>query len=141
MAFSLVAVVCCGLFAGAAIYISLVEHPARLECGVPLALTEFRASYGRAARLQASLAGVGSLAAGATWLSGAGTGWLLGGLLLVSVVPFTLLVILPTNKALLDPQTANDLPRARELLVRWGRLHAVRSVVSGIAFVLFVALL
>src|SRR5688572_4480713 len=106
MAFSLLAVVCCGLFTGAAIYISLVEHPARLECGVPLALTEFRASYRRAALLQASLAVVGSLAAGAAWLSGAGTGWLLGGLLLVSVVPFTLLVILRTNKALLDPQAA-----------------------------------
>ncbi len=32
-----------GLFAGAAIYISLVEHPARLECGTGLAITEFAA--------------------------------------------------------------------------------------------------
>lgn len=29
-----------GLFAEAAIYINLVEHPARVECGVELALTE-----------------------------------------------------------------------------------------------------
>lgn len=29
-----VAVLACALFAGAAVYVSLVEHPARLECGV-----------------------------------------------------------------------------------------------------------
>ena len=36
-----VAVLACGLFTGAAIYISLVEHPARMECGVELAAAEF----------------------------------------------------------------------------------------------------
>ncbi len=41
-----------GLFAGAAIYISLVEHPARLECGTSLAITEFAPSYRRAAVMQ-----------------------------------------------------------------------------------------
>jgi hypothetical protein len=48
----------------------------------------------------------------------------------VSVVPFTALVILPTNKKLLDPETATDLHLAEKLLTRWGRLHAVRSVLS-----------
>jgi hypothetical protein len=61
----------------------------------------------------------------------------LGALLLGAVVPFTLIVILPTNKHLLEaPLVPNDM-RTTELLTRWGRLHAVRSVLSGIAFVLF----
>ena len=36
-----IAVLACGLFTGAAVYISLVEHPSRMECGVEIAATEF----------------------------------------------------------------------------------------------------
>ena len=32
-----VAGLACALFSGAAVYLSLVEHPARMECGVELA--------------------------------------------------------------------------------------------------------
>src|SRR2546425_8941666 len=38
---SLLATVCAGLFSGAAIYVNLVEHPARLSCGTELAVKEF----------------------------------------------------------------------------------------------------
>lgn len=43
-----VAVLCAGIFAGAAIYINAVEHPARLSCGTELALREFGPSYRQA---------------------------------------------------------------------------------------------
>ena len=132
----LVSAVCAGLFAGAAIYINVVEHPARLSCGSELALREFGPSYRRATVMQASLA-----------LVGCGTGlWagfvrgepsvILGAVLLGAVVPFTLIVILPTNNQLLDPALDPRSPKATELLVRWGRLHAIRSILSSIAFVL-----
>jgi hypothetical protein len=136
-----VAAVCSGIFAGAAIYINAVEHPARIKGGTALALTEWRPSYQRATLMQAPLAIVGGVAALGAWLAGAGRGWLVGGLLLVSVVPFTLLALMPTNRALSAPEAANDLPRAATLLVRWNRLHAVRSVLSAIAFVMFTWLL
>jgi len=42
-----VAVLACSLFAGAAAYVNFVEHPARMECGVELAATEFPPSYRR----------------------------------------------------------------------------------------------
>ena len=89
---------CCGLFAGAAIYINLVEHPARMECGTEIAATEFGPSYRRAAVMQASLAATGLAASMAAWLTGASVWWLAGGILLGSVIPFTLVVIiLSTN--------------------------------------------
>jgi len=135
----LVAALCAGVFAGAAIYITLVEHPARLECGTAAAVAEFGPSYRRAAVMQASLGAIGSLSAVIGWWQGYGAPLLTAGLLLGSVIPFTLLVILPTNKRLLDPALDRNSQEAAVLLRRWGRLHLVRSLASGIAFVVLLA--
>jgi hypothetical protein len=132
--FELIATICAGLFAGAAIYITFVEHPARLECGTALAATQFGPSYRRATIMQASLAALGFLGALVAWTRGAGLPVLLGGVLLGLVIPFTLVVILPTNRRLLDPTLDRASSDAAALLAKWGRLHAVRSVASGLAF-------
>ena len=136
----LVATVAAGLFAGAAVYVTVVEHPARLECGQVFAVKEFGPSYRRAAVMQGALAVVGLLAGVVAWYQGSGVGWLVGGLLLGALVPFTLIVIMPTNRRLLDPGLDSGSSEARELLSRWGRLHAVRTVVGVVVFVAFVGL-
>ena len=130
----IIATLCAGMFAGAAVYINAVEHPARLSCGNEIALRQFAPSYHRATLMQASLAVVGCL-------SGLWSTWLLGDMwigvaavLLGAVVPFTLIVILPTNKQLLDPSLDPRSVKATALLIRWGRLHATRSLLSGVAF-------
>jgi anthrone oxygenase-like protein len=135
-----IAVLACGLFAGAAVYVSLVEHPARLECGVEIAATEFHPSYHRGTILQATLAAVGLISSIAAWLAGATFWWLVGGVLLGAVIPFTLLVILPTNKLLMSPTLDKRSAQAGQLLARWGRLHAVRSALSALALLLFLYL-
>ena len=136
MILELIALLCTGLFAGAAVYVTLVEHPARLECGPVVALAEFRPSYRRAAAIQATLAAIGSLTAVAAWALGRGAPVLVAGLLLGAMIPFTLLVVLPTNKRLLDPALDPHATEAASLLAWWGRLHAVRSVASAVAFML-----
>src|ERR1700692_848554 len=98
-----VAVLACSLFTGASVYISLVEHPARMECGSAIAVAEFSPSYRRATWMQASLAAAGFLASIAAWLSGATFRWAVAGVLLGSVIPLTLIVILPTNAQLTNP--------------------------------------
>jgi hypothetical protein len=135
-----IAVVSCALFAGAAVYISLVEHPARMECGVEIAATEFPPSYRRAAIMQASMAALGLASSIVAWLVGATFWWLVAGILLGSVIPFTLLVIFPTNKQLLSPALDRRSPQTGHLLARWGRLHAVRSVLSGLALLVYLYL-
>jgi hypothetical protein len=136
MPLELVALICTGLFAGAALYVTLVEHPARLECGTAAAVTAFGPSYRRGALMQASLAAVGCLAGVGAWARGAGAPALVAGLLLGAIIAFTLIVILPTNKRLLDPALPRDSAEATALLARWGRLHAVRTVASAVAFLL-----
>jgi hypothetical protein len=54
-----VSLLACALFTGAAVYVNLVEHPARMECGVELAATEFPPSYRRGTIMQATLAALG----------------------------------------------------------------------------------
>ena len=130
-----VAALCAGTFSGAAIYINLVEHPARLECGPAAAVAEFGPSYRRAAVMQASLAAVGSLASFIAWWQGLGASLLVAGLLLSSVIPFTVFVMLPTNKRLFDPALDRTSHETIVLLHRWGRRHAVRSAASAVAFV------
>jgi Domain of unknown function (DUF1772) len=133
----IIATLAAGIFAGAAVYINLVEHPARLSCGVAAAVMEWRSSYKRGALMQAPLAFVGSLAAFVSWWLHRDWAWMAGGLFLLLVIPFTFVVILPTNKRLENPALDVHSEDARRLLQRWNRLHAVRSILSAAAFLIF----
>jgi hypothetical protein len=137
MIVSLVATVSAGLFAGAALYVSAVEHPARMSCGPELALREFRPSYRRGTIMQAGLALLGGFTGLIASWNQRDPRLLVASLLLVSVVPFTLLFILPTNKQLLDPTLETGSSQAVALLTRWGHLHAARAVLGLLAFLVF----
>jgi len=108
-------------------YINLIEQPARLSCGVQLAVTEWSPSYKRGTLMQVPLALIGSLSALVSWCLDGGRAWLVGGLLLLLVIPFTLVVILPANKRLESQELDLRSEEADRLLRRWGRLHAVRT--------------
>ena len=137
----IIATLAAGLFAGAAIYIDLAEQPARKQIDTATALKEWRPSYKRAAVVQPLLAAVGFLSAVAAWLMGGSVWWLVGGVLLVAVIPYTLIIVFPTNNRLLDPTIDENPDLARRLLIRWGRLHTVRSIMSLATFLAFMMLL
>jgi uncharacterized membrane protein len=88
-----------------------------------------------------SLAVIGFLMSIAAWLTNGTLWWLVGGTVLVAAIPFTLIVIFPTNKKVLDPSLDKNSEVADALLTRWGRLHAVRSLLSLISFLIFVIML
>ena len=139
--FQFLAVLAAAIFAGAAIYINVAEHPARMGCDTKTAVTVWAPSYQRAYVMQASLAVIGFVGGVAVWLLGGGVGWLSGAAFIGAVIPFTFIVIMPTNKKLLAP--GRDLASAdtRALLVQWGHLHAVRSVLSFVALLIYLLLL
>ena len=87
--------------------------------------------------MQAPLAVVGSLSAFISWWLDRSLPWLIGGVLLLLIIPFTLVVILPTNKRLESQELDLRSEEAGSLLRRWGRLHAVRNVLGGTAFLIF----
>lgn len=135
------ATLCATLFAGAALYINVAEHPARLECGHELAATVFGPSYHRAAGMQASLALLATITAAGAALAGGSKLWWVASALIFAVVPFTFGVIMKVNRRLLDPTLDRANPDTRRLLVSWGRLHAVRTVLSLVACVLSLVLI
>lgn len=91
--------------------------------------------------MQASLAIAGCLSGMAAWLLGGGFFWLMGAVFSFSVVPVTFAVIMPTNYLLLIPGRDLAPDDTRRLLVRWGKLHGLRSALSLIASVIYIALL
>lgn len=129
------------LFTGAAIYINLVEHPARMECGTELAAAVFGPSYRRAARMQVLLAMTATIVGILVWLMGGGIMWLVGALSIFAVVPFTLIIIMPVNNKLLDPGLDRASAVTDGLLQTWGKLHAVRSILGLVASLIFISLL
>jgi len=135
----IVATLACGTFFGAALYINLVQQPAALAAGLDFAARYFGPMYQRAAVMQVSAVAVGTIAALLAWWQGGGVRWLAGALLLSAVVPVTLLAILPVNAELLKLGAGPAAPDTAELLSRWARLHAVRTALSGAAFLLFLS--
>ena len=129
------------LFAGAALYINVVEHPARMGLETQVAAMQWAPSYQRATWLQAPLAIVSLLCGIAVWIMGGSIGWLVAALLVGAVVPFTFGVIMPTNHRLLAPGRDLSSAETRELLLRWGQLHAVRTALSLAGTVLFLWLM
>jgi len=140
-AFELIAALCAALFAGAALYITVAEHPARMELATRIAALQWAPSYRRATWMQAPLALLSFLSGVVAWLVGAGTGWLVAAVLIGAVVPFTLIGIMPTNHKLLAPGRDLDSAETRMLLERWGHLHAVRTTLGVLAAVLYIWLL
>ncbi len=133
-----IAILCAGVFAGAALYISIAQHPAALQTGADFAARFFAPMYRRAAPMQIALAICGALAGCGCWLQDGDWRWLIGALLLFSVIPFTLLAIKPINDVLLSADRDADANDTLALLRKWGTRHCWRSALGSLAFVLFV---
>jgi hypothetical protein len=135
----ILAFICTGLFAGAALYVNLVEHPARMSSDLSVALAEFRPSYKRAAVMQVILAIGGVVAAIAAYYFGNGISTLVAGIVLATVIPWTLIAMMPINRQLLDETRTSQTPDTDVLLKKWGRLHMVRTVASLLALAILAA--
>ncbi len=137
MIFGLSALVVAALFTGAAFYINVAEQPARLGLEDRALLAQWTRAYPRGFVMQASLAVAGFLLGAAAWWMTGEVLWLAGAVVLVANWPYTMLIMMPVNRELgaIAPENAGLASRA--LIVRWGGLHARRTMLGVLATVLF----
>jgi uncharacterized membrane protein len=89
--------------------------------------------------MQASLALVAVLSCLGAWLLKRELVVLLAGISIGFVIPFTLIVIYPTNRQLEDPKLDIGSLSTASLLANWNRLHGVRTGASIVALVILLS--
>jgi hypothetical protein len=103
-----------------------VEQPARLQLHDRGLLAEWQPSYKRGFAMQAPLAILAGILGVAAFFGSYGR-WLLGAAVIAANWPYTLLVIVPTNKKLMATSPEAAGPEARRTVEHWAVLHAGRS--------------
>jgi len=137
MMFGHLALIAAAIFAGAALYVSVVEQPARLLLDDRALLTEWQPSYKRGAAMQAPLALLGCLLGVIAWWQTSHPGFLVGAVAMIAPWPWTLIGIKPTNDALLATRPDQAGPQTRALVVKWSGLHGVRTALGALATAAF----
>ena len=131
------ALVVAALFTGAAFYVNLAEQPARLDLKDQPLLAEWKKAYKRGFAMQGSLAMVGFLLGTLAWWQTGKLAFLAGALLILANWPWTLVAIMPTNNALMAIELDKAGPETRALIVKWNRLHLVRTALGAFAALAF----
>jgi anthrone oxygenase-like protein len=125
------------LFTGAAFYINFAEQPARLKLEDRPLLAEWKTAYARGFAMQATLAIAGFVLGAIAWWQMGKLAFLAGAFLMLANWPWTLLVIMPTNKILMATDLDRADPDTRALVIKWNRLHLVRTVLGAFAILAF----
>ena len=131
------ALISAAVFAGAALYISAVEHPARLGLDNRALLTEWKPAYKRGTVMQAPLAIGGFVLGLVAWWQTGHPAWGLGALLMIANWPVTFFAIMPTNNKLMSIEPAMAGPESRAMVETWGSLHRVRTALGLAASLVF----
>jgi hypothetical protein len=128
------------VFTGAAIYINIAEQPARLQLDNRSLPAEWKPAYRRGYMMRVSLASL-AIVAGifglVAYFSAIDWRWPLGAVGLLANWPYTIFVIMPTNRRLTDTPPEAATAETRRMLERWGALHAGRSALGLVATLIF----
>ncbi|HEY4923141.1 MAG TPA: DUF1772 domain-containing protein [Roseiarcus sp.] len=116
-------------FTGAALYINLVEQPARLALDDSALLSEWRPSDRRGFAMLASLALIAAALALTAYFQTQDVRWLIGAIIVIASWPYTFFAMVPMNNRILTI-TAAESGAARELVRTWGLLEYGQTAIG-----------
>src|SRR5471030_115772 len=117
-------------FTGAALYINLVEQPARLALDDSALLSEWRPSDRRGFAMLASLALIAAALALTAYFQTQDVRWLIGAIIVIASWPYTFFAMVPMNNRILTIS-------ARELVRVWGLLEFGETAIGVVACAVF----
>lgn len=132
------ALISAAMFTGAAFYVSVGEQPSRMKLDDRAALMQWQPAYRRGYAMQGPLAAIAfALGVVAWWDVGGlqgmgGWQWLVGALVMLANWPYTLVVMAPLNNRLMAMTESDAGQATTDMIRKWGRLHAVRTVLGVI---------
>jgi len=133
-----IALFCCALFAGAATYVSLVEHPAMTEGGAKLASTYLLTSHPRPVIFQTSFGAIGSLTGILAGLAGGFLWWSAGGMVLAAATLLQVFAVMPLSRRVLDMDPRSDPKSAAPVFEKLTQLHAAQSLAGLASLFIFI---
>jgi hypothetical protein len=136
----LVALTVAAAFAGAAFYVGFAEQPARLQLDDRALLQQWKPSYARGFAMQATLAVISAAFGVLAGWQLRDWRWALAAMLILANWPYTLFVMMPTNKRIGAWPIEAACGESRALIVNWAKMHAVRTGLGLAATAAYLAL-
>lgn len=134
-----------GAYFGGCSYVTYCECPARINLPNGNSMIDnFQQTFPRAKAYQGIIAILGALGSVAQYFLDTdhpkAKMVLAAGMVLLTLWPYTIVCIMPTNYQLMD----GDVPKKKgdswvtDMMNKWDRLHFVRTFVGGISFLMYV---
>jgi cytochrome P450 len=136
----LVALTVAAAFASAAFYVGFAEQPARLRLDDRALLQQWKPSYARGFAMQATLAVISAVFGFLASWQLRDWRWALAAMLILANWPYTLFVMMPTNKRIGAWPIESADRESRALIARWAAMHAVRTALGVAATATYLAL-
>ena len=123
-------------FCGAALYVNLVEQPARLGLDDEAMLSEWGPSDRRGVGLMAALSLLSAALGLVAYFASQDVRWAIGALIILLAWPYTLFVMTPLNNQILA-LAPRDIGAARVLVRQWGLLEYGQTGIGLVACAVF----
>ena len=123
-------------FAGGALYVNVVEQPARMALEDSALLSEWGPSDRRGVALLLGLALVAGIFGLAGYFETQDVRWAIGALIVILVWPYTFFAMAPLNNQILTLRP-KDVGATRALVAQWGQLEYGLTAIGVVASAVF----
>ena len=127
-----------GILTGSDSHLLLVEHPSMMACGTRAAVEHFNKMSVKSGALQIVTKTIGIATSLVVFYNKRERKYLYSASLSLSMLFYSPIALGSINMALHDSKIDKDSSDTKEILLKWNRIHAVRTFVDFLAFSLLI---